>query len=92
MLLTAILLLVEPRLRHANALKNMLSGAATLTVAAVFAIFGPVHWVPAIPLAIGLGLGARCGPPIVRAVSPALLRSAVALGGLVLAAELWHLI
>ena len=92
MLLTAILLLVDSRLRYANALKNMLSGASALPAAVVFAIFGPVHWVPAIPMAIGLGIGARCGPPIARAIPPVLLRIAIAIGGLVLAAELWHII
>ncbi len=92
MLLTAILLLVEPGLRHANALKNMLSGAATVPTAIVFALFGPVHWIPAIPLALGLGIGARCGPPIARAVPPVVLRGVIALSGLVLAAELGHVI
>jgi uncharacterized membrane protein YfcA len=44
------------------------------------------------PMAIGLCIGARCGPPIARAVPPVLLRIAIAIGGCVLAAELWHLI
>jgi uncharacterized membrane protein YfcA len=91
MLLTAVLLLVEPNLRQANALKNMLSGAGTLPTALVFVIFGPVHWGPAIPMGIGLFAGARIGPVVARALHPVVLRTVIAACGLVLAAQLGHL-
>jgi uncharacterized protein len=92
MLLTAILLFIEPHLARANALKNMLSGAATLPPALVFVLFGPVHWNSALPLAVGLFAGARLGPPIARALPPTVLRTVIAICGLVLAAQLGHVI
>jgi uncharacterized protein len=92
MLLTAILLLVEPHLVRANALKNMLSGAATVPPALVFVLFGPVHWGAAIPLGVGLFVGGRCGPAVARGLPPVVLRTAIAICGVVLAAELGHVI
>jgi uncharacterized protein len=88
MVLAAMLLLVERDLPTANALKNMLTGAATLPSAFVFAFFGPVHWGAAVPLGVGIFVGARIGPEVVRRVPPARLRAVIAVLGIAMAIEL----
>ena len=75
MTLTLLLVFVEPRLPSANALKNMLIGAASLISAAVFAIAGSVEWRAAIPLALGMLIGSNLGPRVARRVPVRLLRS-----------------
>lgn len=89
MLLTLMLLTVDDDLPVANALKNMLIGAATLVSAIAFIAFGDVRWAAVVPLAIGLFVGSTLGPPVTRRVPADLLRYAVALIGLGLAIELW---
>ena len=61
MILTLLLLLVDGHLPTANALKNMLLGAATLVSAVVFALWGqstgqrPPHWPSGCSRGAGLG-------------------------------------
>ena len=89
MLLAALLVLVDNRVPEANAIKNMLLGAATLASAVVFVVAGPVDWTAVLPLAAGLFAGSAVGPVIARRVSPRALRWAVASLGLGLAVALW---
>ena len=89
MLLAVLLVLVDDRVPEANAIKNMLLGAATLASAVVFVVAGPVDWTAVVPLAAGLFAGSAVGPVIARRVSPRALRWAVAGLGLGLAVELW---
>ena len=89
MLLAVLLVLVDERVPEANAIKNMLLGAATLASAVVFVVAGPVGWSAVVPLAAGLFAGSAVGPVIARRVSPRALRWAVAGLGLGLAAALW---
>jgi uncharacterized protein len=89
MLLAVLLVLVDPRLPQANAVKNMLIGAAAVASAAVFIISGPVDWTAVVPLAVGLFVGSLAGPVIAREVPAGVVRWTVALLGLVLAMELW---
>ena len=89
MTLTLLLVLVDRRLPIANALKNMLIGAATVVSASVFALSGSVDWSAAAPLAAGMLAGSRVGPLVARRVAPDLLRRLIALLGMVLALELW---
>lgn len=87
--LALLLLTTEPVLVRANALKNMLVGAATLTSAVLFAVVTHVDWTAAGPLAAGLFAGSLAGPWAARRMPHALLRWLVALTGLALAVRLW---
>jgi len=89
LLLALLLLTTEPSLVSANALKNMLVGAATITSAVLFALFAHVDWTAVAPLAAGTFLGSLAGPRVARRLPPGLLRWLVALTGLALAVRLW---
>ena len=90
MLLLALLLLTtESALAAANALKNMVVGAATITSAVLFAVFAHVDLTAVAPLAVGMFAGSLVGPVVARRLPPALLRWLVALTGLALAIRLW---
>jgi len=64
------------------------SGLANAAAAVGFAIFGPVRWAAAAPLAAGFLLGGWIGPALVRRLPAQPLRIAIGLGGLVLAITL----
>lgn len=89
LLLTLTLATTDARLARANALKNMLVGAASIAAAVLFTVISPVDWRAVIPLAIGLFVGSTIGPRIARRLPPAVLRWLVALLGLAFAARLW---
>jgi uncharacterized membrane protein YfcA len=88
LLLATLLVLVDRRLPEANAVKNMLNGAATLAAATVLVVAGPVVWAAVVPLAAGLFVGATLGPVVVRHLPAAVVRVAVAALGLGLAVRL----
>ncbi len=71
-----------------NALKNVLLGMANATAAVGFAVTGPVAWAAVPPLAVGLLVGARLGPALVRRLPETGLRIGIAVAGLGLAAAL----
>ncbi|GAB2908749.1 sulfite exporter TauE/SafE family protein [Rhodococcus aerolatus] len=88
-LLLALLLLADGgELLRANALKNLLLLAANAVAAVGFAVFGPVVWSAALPLAVGCLLGGLAGPWVGRRVPTGALRVAIALAGLGLALRL----
>jgi len=89
MVLALMLLAVDGHWARANALKNMLVGAATLVSAASFIAFGNVDWRAVAPLAVGLFLGSILGPPFARRLPADVLRWAVALIGFGFAIELF---
>ncbi len=89
MILTMLLLLVDRHLPRANALKNMLLGAATLCSAAVLTLSGTVNWSAAAPLAVGMFAGSAIGPRATRHLPATFLRPIIALLGISLAVELW---
>jgi uncharacterized membrane protein YfcA len=85
----ALLLVALPvSLLQANGLKNVLSGAANAVAAVGFALFGPVVWSAALPLALGLLVGGRLGPVLARRLPTAVLRVGIALAGIGLAVKL----
>jgi uncharacterized protein len=88
MTLTLLLLLVEPRLPVANALKNMLIGAASVVSATIFALAASVDWSAAAWLGLGMLVGSNLGPGVTRRVPAHLMRVLVALLGIALAVEL----
>jgi uncharacterized protein len=83
--LTLLLLYVDRRLPTANALKNMLIGAAAIASAIVLALAGPVTWRAAAPLAVGMLVGSTLGPRVARRLPTRLLRLLI----VALALELW---
>lgn len=89
MTLAVLLTLLDPRLPHANAMKNMLIGAAAVASAAVFICVGPVDWSAVWPLAAGLFTGSTVGPLLARHLPVGVIRWAVAVLGVCLALELW---
>lgn len=88
MLLALLMFSVDRHLARANALKNMLSGAATVMSGLIFAFFSPVDWLAMVPLAIGLFVGSTIGPLVARTLPSALLRWSAALTGFGLALHL----
>ena len=87
--LALLLLTTDPHLATANALKNMVVGAATVTSAALFVLTTSVAWPAVAALALGLFAGSLAGPWVARRLPPAVLRWLVALTGLALAIHLW---
>ncbi|MGA8207468.1 MAG: sulfite exporter TauE/SafE family protein [Candidatus Dormiibacterota bacterium] len=89
MVLVLLLLLVDQHFPKANALKNMLVGAASVVAAVAFIFFGTVKWTAVAPLALGLFVGSTIGPFLARRIPSNWLRVVVALSGLGLALHLW---
>jgi uncharacterized membrane protein YfcA len=77
----------EPLIR-VNAIKNVVSGAANLVAAAVFARYAPVDWAFVPPLAAGFLIGGYAGQRLARFLPAAVLRAVVAVAGLALAVRL----
>jgi len=88
LLLALLLASTDDTVPRANALKNILLGVANSIAAVIFVFFSSVHWTAALPLAAGVLVGSRLGPPVVRVVPQMLLRSLIAVAGLGLAAYL----
>lgn len=89
LLLALLLLTTDPVLATANARKNMVVGAATITSAVLFAVLTRVDWAVVAALALGLFAGSLAGPWVARRLPPGILRWLVALTGLALAIRLW---
>lgn len=89
MTLTVMLVLVDGSLPTANALKNMLIGAASVSSAVALALSTPVTWSHVAPLAAGMLVGSNLGPRLARRVPAGALRLLIVGLGLALAAELW---
>ena len=88
LLLALLLVATSESLAHSNAVKNVVLGGANAVAAVIFAIFGSVDWLAAIPLAVGLFVGGHTGPLIVRHTPARLLRRVIAVAGLGLAGYL----
>jgi uncharacterized membrane protein YfcA len=89
MTLALMLHTTDSDLARANALKNMLIGAASVMAALAFIILGPVDWRAAVPLSAGMLAGSMIGPRLARRIPARALRWLVALLGLGLAVRLW---
>ena len=72
-----------------GALENVILGVADVVAAIGFAVFGPVRWAAAVPLALGLFAGSRFGPSPTRRIPGGALRVAAEMAGLGLAIERW---
>jgi uncharacterized protein len=88
LLLAVLSAMLDQPLARVNAVKNVVSGLANAAAAVGFALFGPVRWSAALPLAAGFLVGGWIGPALVRRLPPRLLRLGVGLCGLALAVRL----
>jgi uncharacterized membrane protein YfcA len=88
LLLAALTATICESLIRINAIKNVISGAANLVAASVFALYAPVEWAFVPPLAAGFLIGGYAGQRLVRHLPVAVLRIVVALAGLTLAVKL----
>jgi uncharacterized membrane protein YfcA len=89
MTLALMLHTTDSEMARANALKNMLIGAASIASALIFGVLAKVDWEVVAPLATGMLAGSAIGPRVARRIPPRLLRWLVALGGLGFAVRLW---
>jgi uncharacterized membrane protein YfcA len=89
MTLALLLIASDDRLPVANALKNMLVGAATVVAAVGLALWASVRWGAVVPLGIGAFVGATVGPHVARRLPERTLRIVVAAIGLGFAVQLW---
>lgn len=91
LLLGILGLFVAASMQHLNAMKILLAGVANLLAAIAYAFLAPVEWRYAVCLMISSLVGGRLGAKLARRVSGDVLRVAIALIGLVVAAVLaWH--
>jgi uncharacterized membrane protein YfcA len=88
LLLVTLTAMLDQSLPRINAIKNVVSGMANAAAAVGFALFGPVRWAAAVPLAAGFLIGGWTGPALVRRLPAQALRTGIGIGGLVLAARL----
>ena len=88
MMLALMLSLTGLSLARSAAVRSVVLTSANLVAALYFAVFGPVDWLSAIPLAIGFLIGGRIGPVIVRHAPAGPLRVLIALAGVGLAVKL----
>jgi uncharacterized membrane protein YfcA len=89
LMIALLALTVEPVLRRANALKNVIIVVSDLLPAALFAALGVVVWRAAVPLGLGAVVGGLIGPSVARRLPEAVLRVLVGCCGVVLAAYLF---
>ncbi|WP_068280594.1 sulfite exporter TauE/SafE family protein [Aldersonia kunmingensis] len=89
MILALFLIATSESIWSATLLKSVLLGIANLVAAVGFAFFGPVDWLAALALAVGMLVGGWCGPPTVKLIPPNVLRIAVAIAAIGLAGWLF---
>jgi uncharacterized membrane protein YfcA len=88
LLLAVLSAMLDQPLARVNAAKNVVSGLANAVAALGFALFGPVRWAAAVPLAAGFLVGGWIGPALVRRLPARAMRLGVGVCGLALAVRL----
>ena len=88
LMLALLIRLFMQSLARTTALKNVISGLANAVAGIGFAIFGPVRWTAALPLAAGFLLGGWIGPALLRRLPAVGLRIFVGICGLAVAIRL----
>jgi uncharacterized membrane protein YfcA len=88
MLLAVLLFATGDTMPRSNAVKNVVLGLANGIAALAFVFFGPVDWLVVVPLGLGLLIGGRLGPVVVRRSPAGPLRLVIAAMGLGLAVKL----
>lgn len=88
LLLGLLALFVADSMQHLNAIKILLAGVANLLAAVAYAFLATVNWRYAVCLMVSSLIGGRLGAKFARRISGDVLRVAIALIGLVVAAVL----
>lgn len=88
LLLGLLALFVADSMQHLNAIKILLAGIANLLASIAYAFLADVQWKYALCLMVSSLVGGRLGANLARRVSGDVLRVAIALTGLVVAAVL----
>jgi uncharacterized membrane protein YfcA len=88
LMLALLMRLFSQSLARTNALKNVISGLANAVAGVGFAVFGPVRWTAAVPLAAGFLVGGWLGPALVRRLPAARLRVFIGICGIAVAIRL----
>ena len=88
MLLALLLATTAETLPQSNAMKNLVLFGANLVAALIFSIGGSVHWLAALPLAVGFFLGGMLAPRAVRRLPARPLRLVIAVAGVTIAIKL----
>jgi uncharacterized membrane protein YfcA len=88
MLLALLLHITCSSLPRANAVKTATLGAANVVAAVGFALLAAVEWGAAVPLGLGLVVGGRIGPVVVRSSPAGPLRVFISIAGIGLAIKL----
>jgi uncharacterized membrane protein YfcA len=88
MMLALFLWMTHDTMPRANAVKNVILGLANGVAAIAFVFFGDVRWTYVLPLGLGLLVGGRVGPIVVRRAPVGPLRVVIAVAGLGLAVKL----
>lgn len=81
-------ILLNDDLQRLNALKNVLTVAASGAAALLFVVAGPVAWLPAVLLAVGAVAGGQLGAVLARRMRPGLLRVVIVIVGVAVAVRL----
>jgi uncharacterized membrane protein YfcA len=87
-LLALLLTLTGESLPRSSAVRTALLFSANGVAALYFIAFGDVQWTAVLPLALGLMVGGRTGPVVLRHAPPGPLRVLIAVSGLGLAVHL----
>lgn len=90
LMLTVLAPMLDLPLIRVNAVKNAIATLANGVAAVGFALFGPVRWGAAGPLAAGFLLGGWIGPALARRLPGQSLRLLIACCGLAVAAKLGY--
>jgi uncharacterized membrane protein YfcA len=88
LMLAVLTAMLDRPLATVNAVKNTVSGMANGVAAIGFAIFGPVRWGAAVPLAVGFLAGGWIGPALVRRLPGRALRQVIGACGVAVAVKL----
>jgi uncharacterized protein len=88
LLLALLGLFVADSMQHLNGLKILLAGVANLLAAVAYAFLADVDWRFAVCLMVSSLIGGRLGAQLARRISGDVLRVAIALIGLIVAAVL----
>lgn len=84
MLVAGLALVLDASLRQVTALKNLLTVVVGLVTVAVFAVFGPVHWVGVAVLAPATIVGGYTGARLARRLPPTVLKAVIVFFGTVI--------
>jgi uncharacterized membrane protein YfcA len=88
LLLAVFLLATSDTMAGCSAIKNLTIGASNAVAAVIFLIISDVRWEAVGPMAVGLLIGSRTGPVLIRHAPAKPLRWLIALAGVGLAVRL----